>query len=213
MNDQVSVPELYLVTPALGDVQTLLRALEPALDAARVSAVLLRLAEADERTLINRVKALVPVAEAKGTALLLDGRPDLAARSGADGAHLTGFDALRAALPSLKPDRIAGCGGLASRDDAMHAGEAGADYVMFGEPDASGHRPSFAAIAERIAWWAEVFAVPCVGYAQTLDEVDAIARARAEFVAVGDLVFADPRGPAAALADVAARLAATETIS
>jgi thiamine-phosphate pyrophosphorylase len=95
----------------------------------------------------------------------------------------------------------------------MRAGEAGADYVMFGEPDASGHRPSFAAVAERIAWWAEVFEVPCVGYAQTLDEVDAIARARAEFVAVGDLVFADPRGPAAALADVAARLAATETIS
>jgi thiamine-phosphate pyrophosphorylase len=213
MNDQVSVPELYLVTPPLGDAQTMLRMIEPALDAVRISAVLLRLADADERTLINRVKALVPVAEAKGTALLLAGRPDLAARSGADGAHLTGFDALQAALPALKPDRIAGCGGLASRDDAMRAGEAGADYVMFGEPDASGHRPSFAAIAERIAWWAEVFQVPCVGYAQTLDEVDAIARARAEFVAVGDLVFADPRGPAAALADVAARLAAAEAIS
>ena len=213
MNDQVSVPELYLVTPPLSDAPAMLRVLEPALAAVRVSAVLLHLADADERTLINRVKALVPIAESKGTALLLDGRPELAARSGADGAHLTGFDALHAALPSLKPDRIAGCGGLASRDDAMRAGEAGADYVMFGEPDASGHRPSFAAVAERITWWAEVFEVPCVGYAQTLDEVDAIARARAEFVAVGDLVFADPRGPAAALADIATRLAAAETIS
>ena len=36
---------------------------------------------------------------------------------------------------SLKPERIAGCGGLATRHDAMLAAEAGADYVMFGEPD------------------------------------------------------------------------------
>ena len=47
----------------------------------------------------------------------------------------------------------------------MVAAEAGADYVMFGEPDAAGERPGFAAIEERVAWWAEVFEAPCVGYA------------------------------------------------
>ena len=39
----------------------------------------------------------------------------------------------------------------------MLAAEAGADYVMFGEPDGTGARPAFAAIEERVAWWAEVF--------------------------------------------------------
>ena len=45
-------------------------------------------------------------------------------------------------LPGLKPDHIAGCGGLAARATmSMRAGELGADYVLFGEPDA-GRRPS-----------------------------------------------------------------------
>jgi thiamine-phosphate pyrophosphorylase len=88
----------------------------------------------------------------------------------------------------------------------MEAAQAGADYVMFGEPDAAGKRPSFEAIQDRVAWWSEVFEVPCVAYADNLAEVDALGAA--EFVALGAFVFDDPRGPAAAVADAAARLAA-----
>ena len=69
------------------------------------------------------------------------------------------------ALPTLKPDRIAGVGGLSTRHDSMAAGEAGADYVLFGEPDAQRQRPSVEAIAERLQWWAELFEPPCVGFA------------------------------------------------
>ena len=47
----------------------------------------------------------------------------------------------------------------------MLAAESGADYVMFGEPDADGARPPFEAIVERVEWWAEVFQIPCVAYA------------------------------------------------
>ena len=93
----------------------------------------------------------------RGAALLLDGSPELVARTEADGAHLTGFPAFKSALSLLKPACIAGCGGLTSRHDAMLAAEAGADYVMFGEPDPIGGRPSFAAITDRVSWWAEVF--------------------------------------------------------
>ena len=184
--------------------------LAQALDAADVAAVLLRLPQADERTQVNHAKALAPTVQGKGAALLLDGHPDLAARAGADGAHLSGIDAFMAALATLKPARIAGCGRLATRHDAMLAAEAGADYVMFGEPDAAGHRPSFDAIAERIAWWAEVFEVPCVGYAAALDEVAPLAAAGADFVALGDFIFRDARGCPAALADAARRLVVAE---
>lgn len=187
--------------------------LAPALGAADVAAVLLRLPPTDERGYVNEAKALAPIVQDKGAALILDGRPDLAARAGADGAHLTGIDAFTDALATLKPARIAGCGGLETRHDAMRAAEAGADYVMFGEPDAAGHRPSFEAIAERVAWWAEVFEIPCVGFAASLDEAQALAQAGADFVALGDWLFADGRGCAAALADAARRLAVAEMVA
>ena len=105
-------------------------------------------------------------------------------------------------MPSLKPDRIAGVGGLATRHDSMAAGEAGADYVLFGEPDAKGQRPSAEAIAERLQWWEELFEPPCVGFAVSREEAGEFAAAGADFVLVGDFIWADPRGAKAALIDV-----------
>src|SRR6202045_5496766 len=159
------VPRLYLATPDVDDPVSLLASLPRLLAKADVAAVLVRLKPTDPRSLISRVKALAPAIQGKGAALLLDGHVDLVARAGADGAHLTGIEALKDVLPSLKPDRIAGVGGLATRHDSMAAGELGADYVLFGEPDASGQRPSMEAIAERLEWWAELFEPPCVGFA------------------------------------------------
>jgi thiamine-phosphate pyrophosphorylase len=94
----------------------------------------------------------------------------------------------------------------------MIAAESGADYVMFGEPDANGRRPSLTAIVERVEWWADVFEIPCVGYAASLDEIAALAKAGADFVAVGSLIFEDSRGPAAAVRDAAACLAIPEVV-
>ena len=84
----------------------------------------------------------------------------------------------------------------------MAAGEAGADYVLFGEPDANGQRPSVEAIAERLQWWAELFEPPCVGFAASREEAHEFAAAGADFVLVGDFIWADPRGAAAALIEV-----------
>ena len=98
--------------------------------------MLVRLRPAEPRAMISRVTALAPTIQQGGAAVLLDRHVELVARSGADGAHVTGIEVLQEALPSLKPDRIAGVGGLATRHDAMTAAEAGADYVLFGEPDA-----------------------------------------------------------------------------
>src|ERR1700756_735338 len=179
-------PRRYLATPAVDDPAKLIADLPCLLAAADIAAVLLRLKETDQRGMISRVKAI---------ALLLDGNVELVARGGADGAHLNGIDALEEALPSLKPDRIAGVGGLITRHDSMSAGERGADYVLFGEPDSAGKRPSTEAVAERLSWWAELFEPPCVGYAASPDEVPEFVLAGADFVLVDDLVWADARGP------------------
>jgi thiamine-phosphate pyrophosphorylase len=195
-------PRLYLATPEIDDPSQLAASLPGLLAAADVAAVLLRLKETDQRTLISRIKTLAPLVQDGGAALLLDGHVELVARAGADGAHLTGIADTEDALPSLKPDRIAGVGGLTTRHDSMAAGEAGADYVLFGEPDPHGQRPSVEAIAERLQWWAELFEPPCVGFAVSRDEAAEFAAAGADFILVGDFIWADPRGAEAALIEV-----------
>jgi thiamine-phosphate pyrophosphorylase len=199
-------PRLYLATPIVEDPARLVAELPDLLASADVAAVLLRLKETDQRTMISRIKALAPPVQKAGAALLVDGHPDLVARGGADGAHLTGLAALEEAAPSLKPDRIAGVGGLATRHDSMSAGEMGADYVLFGEPDKNGQRPSSQAIAERLDWWAELFEPPCVGFAISLEEAHDFAASGADFVLVGDFIWADPRGHKAALIEVDAAI-------
>ena len=200
-------PRLYLATPEIDDPSQLAAGLPGLLAATDVAAVLLRLKETDQRTLISRIKTLAPLVQDGGAALLLDGHVELVARGGADGAHLSGLAALEDALPSLKPDRIAGVGGLATRHDSMAAGERGADYVLFGEPDANGQRPSTDAIAERLQWWDELFEPPCVGFAVSCEEAAEFASSGADFVLVGDFVWADPRGARAALTDTGQAIA------
>ena len=201
--DQRPQPRLYLVAAAERDIGTLKLDLMAALDSADVAAVLLRLPQDDDRALINRIKALAPTVQNFDAALIVEGHPNIVARGGADGAHLAGIEAFEDAVGTLKPDRIAGIGGLQTRHDAMLAAERGADYVMFGEPDDNGARPALEAIVERVSWWAEVFQTPCVAYAASVDEVALLVEAGADFVAVGDLVFTDPRGIVAAIQDVA----------
>ena len=199
-------PRLYLATPLVDDPAPLLAELPGLLASADVAAVLVQLTETDQRTMISRIKALAPVVQNAGAALLIDGHPELVARGGADGAHLANIAALEDAMPSLKPDRIAGVGGLETRHESMNAGEIGADYVLFGEPDAKGQRPSSQAIAERLDWWAELFEPPCVGFATSLEEAHDFAASGADFVLVGEFLWADPRGPKAALVEADAAI-------
>lgn len=196
---------LYLITPVIDSPDAFALPLTAALDAAPVDCVLLRLPPHDDGLRRRVAAALAPLVQARGAALLVEGDTRFAAAVGADGVHVAGAgDDLAEALRSMKPDRIVGAGRLASRDDAMEAGEAGVDYLMLGDAEAV----PFDERLERVSWWAEIFQVPCVAVAATLAEVKPLAEAGAEFVALGAAVWGDPRGPAAAVAEVAATLAA-----
>ena len=202
-------PRLYLITPALTEVGAFARKLEAALEAADVACLLLRTATADEGSAKAIVRALAPVVQGRGVALLVSGEARFdsrfVGRTEADGLHVTGTGpALDEALEALKPNRIVGVGGLHDRDIAMIAGESGADYLMFGGPDETGDAAS---VAERVAWWAEIFNVPCVGYCGDPADAARMAEAGAEFVALCDGVWDDP---AMALAAVSRDLARRE---
>ncbi len=200
--------QLVLVTPVIGDPSEFLPVLSAALAAGPVAAVIARFEASDERTLVNRIKELAPRVQAGGAALMVEAPVEAVTRGGADGAHLVyQADALAEAVARLAPQRMVGVAGLKSKDDAMAAGEAGADYVMFGEPAVSRHAekngvvPPFHAVVERVAWWAEVFQVPVVGFAPDIPSVAALAGVHADFVALGSPVWEHPSGVAAAVTE------------
>lgn len=197
-------PRLYLVTPILrnqGDFAPVLAALE----AGDVASLLLRLAP-DAAEPEKLIRALAGPVQDRGVALLIEA-PDMVVRSGADGAHVNGCGpAFDKAIEALAPAHIVGAGGLATRDDAMRAGEAGADYLLFGDAAPDGETPSLESVIERTRWSSELLTTPCVALAQNLEDVSPLAGAGADFVMLGDCVWSDARGPAAAVADAAARV-------
>ncbi|UOK72916.1 thiamine phosphate synthase [Ancylobacter polymorphus] len=190
-------PRLYVLAPAAdaAGIAAQAEALRQAAAEADIAAVLLRPASG-----VAALKPLLDACQAIGAAGLVDGEAALVATLGADGAHVDAVPALKAAVAALRPDGIVGAGGLRSKHDAMTAAESGADYVMFGEPDAEGRRPPFEATLERTEWWAQLFEPPCVGYARTLEEVEALVAGGADFVAVDTLIFEAPVAGARALA-------------
>ena len=200
----VPLTRLMLITPELADIEAFGASFEAALLAGDVSAVVIRLAPTDERTRLARAKALVSAAQSEGAAALLsgDGVDDLVGKSGADGLHVEDARAAAEAITRFAPEKIVGCGPIASRDAAMEAGERGADYVMFGDDDVEACEETL----ERVAWWVPIFQTPCVGVAAALDDVAALAAEQVEFVALGDAVWRHPDGPAAAVAAATAML-------
>jgi len=195
--------KLYLMTPRLAaaDVEDFAATFSDVLGAGAgsIASALVRIAAGSEGDAKKIAVALIEAAQRNEVALLVESDARLAARIGADGVHINGAGTdLTEALASLKPDRIVGAGLMRGRDDAMSAGEAGADYVMFGEPRPDGFTPPAEETLERVAWWAEIFEPPCVGYAGTLEEIAPLIAAGADFVALGDALWQSP-SPAATL--------------
>ena len=197
---------LYLITPpAIPDLAAFGRDLEAALDAADVAALQIRLKDADDATVLAAVAALKPLAQARGVAVILNDRPDLAARSGCDGVHLGQSDgSVSAARTMMGRDAMIGVTCHDSRELAMDAAEAGADYVAFGaffptDTKATVHRPD----PEILTIWQETVEIPCVAIGGiTAATAGELARAGADFVAVSAAVWSHPDGPAAGVREL-----------
>ena len=149
LDPEEPAPRLLLfATPGLAG-------LEPALAGGAVAAVVVdprALAQAD-------VDAAIAACRRHATAWLGRGDAAVAKTAGADGVHLDDPDRVAAARTLLGPDRLIGVSCGLSRHAAMVAGEAGADYVMFGAlrdtPEREGE------LADTVAWWSELFVLPC----------------------------------------------------
>jgi thiamine-phosphate pyrophosphorylase len=128
--------------------------------------------------------SLVDLVQGSGVACLVANDARLAARIGADGVHLAADTTLYAeAREILGAEASIGVSCGLNRHDAMRLAEAGADYVAFGA-EGEGDIDAINQQAELIAWWSEIFVVPCVAWNVHTAEDAALCAARgADFVA------------------------------
>ncbi len=197
MSDDAGGCRLYLVTPPALDPYAFRHVLAKALDAADVAAVQLRLKDASDDDVREAMDMLRPVAQSRGVAFLLNDRPDIAKQGGCDGAHVGQSDMGAAqARKLLGPDLMLGVTCHASRDLAMDAGDAGADYVAFGAffPSATKAPPAMAEV-EIVGWWSSMMELPCVAIGGITPENCApLVKVGADFLAVSASVWGHPGG-------------------
>jgi thiamine-phosphate pyrophosphorylase len=206
-------PRFILITPVIDDATAFAPVLAAACGAADIAGVVLRLKRTADSELLEKIRLLAPGVHRVGAALVLEDLVHLVGPANADGAHVTNGEAIAAARAALKGDHILGAGRLDSRHDSMTAGEGGADYVLFGEPDGNGRRPTMPSLTERVTWWAEVFIVPCVAYAGRIEEIGPLVRSGADFIALGEEVVWNAKDIAAALTTANLGLDAAELVS
>jgi len=203
---------LYLITPPrLDDLAGFGHALAHALDAGDVAALQIRLKDQPDEVIAAAVDTLLPIAASRGVAVILNDRPDLAARLGCDGVHVGQDDAPYAdARRLMGRDKIVGVTCHDSRHLAMEAAEAGADYVAFGAffPTSTKEAPTRAA-PEILTIWQETMETPCVAIGGiTVETARGLAKAGADFIAVSSGVWSFGEGPAAAVQALNAEIAA-----
>ena len=108
---------------------------------------------------IPMVNSIVELLQSRNIAALIADDASLARQLRTDGVHLTWskdqLERFAEAREILGARFIIGVDAGRSRDDAMTLGEAGADYIAFGPGEAQ---------PDLIAWWAEIFEVPCVAF-------------------------------------------------
>jgi thiamine-phosphate pyrophosphorylase len=202
---------LYLITPPrLDDLAAFGRALAHALDAGDVAALQIRLKDQPDEVVAAAVDALAPIAQARGVAVILNDRPDLAIRLGCDGVHLGQDDAPLAKARSIMGE--AAMIGVTCHDSlhlAMEAAEGGADYVAFGAffPTATKDAPT-RADPDILVGWQQDMLIPCVAIGGiTVATAAELAAAGADFIAVSAGVWAYGEGPAAAVVAFNAEIA------
>ena len=154
--------------------------------------------------MLRAAELLMPVCARRDVALLVNDRPDLAQKAGADGVHVGQEDASYAeSRRLLGADKIVGVTCHASRNLALEAAEAGADYVAFGAFFPTGTKAAKTrADPEILRWWSEIMTVPCVAISGiTVENCAPLVAAGADFLAVMSGVWNYATGPAQAVKD------------
>jgi len=196
---------LYLITPPALDPERFAKELEAAFEGGDVACLQLRLKDIDDDAIRRAARILKPIAQDRGVAFIMNDRPDLAAELDCDGVHVGEEDAPYAeARRLLGADHIVGVTCGASRDRAISAAEAGADYVAFGAffPSTTKTATKYRAAPELLSDWSGTTVVPCCAIGGISQQnCGPLVEAGADFLAVIGAIWSYPQGPRAAVAE------------
>ena len=200
--------QIYLLTPPrIDNLGAFVKSFEDAISAAPVASLQIRLKDTAKAEIIEITKALMPIAHAHNTLILINDDPEIAAESGADGVHLGQSDMkINLARELLSNDAIIGVTCHNSKDLAFEATMAGADYVAFGSFFKSETKPDASpADLELLTWWNEAVEIPSVAIGGiTVENASQVIEAGADFIAISSGVWDHPKGPAAAVRQLSA---------
>ena len=129
-------------------------------------------------------RPLVEAVQRAGIAAVLGGDARLARTLKADGVHIPWSDdsaeVYAEAREILGARAIVGAEAGPLRHDAMVMAEAGVDYVGFSAAEGEDAR---VLQAELVAWWGEIFQIPCVAFdVAGVEDAAALADAGADFI-------------------------------
>lgn len=185
--------------------------LEAALAASNLAALLIAPADGSPVE-AAAAKPLIEAAQRADVAALIADDARLARELDADGVHLNATahiaDRHASARATMGARAIVGVDVGLSRHDAMSVAEGGADYIAFGAPPTLSDRARGRARRnELIAWWAEIFEVPCVAFdVESAGEAAALCAAGADFIAVAHSATGSPAGLSALLSEINAAI-------
>ena len=189
---------LYLITPPIIELSEFKEQLVQALTPGLVEVVQLRLKGVDDQHVIDVGKTLRPICHHFDTTFIVNDRPDLAIKIGADGVHLGEEDSnVKNARTILGSSAIIGVSCYNSKHKAMLASEEGANYVAFGafyhtKTKIPKHRASIDIIED----WSYISNVACVAIGGiTANNCSNIVNAGADYIAVISAIWNDKEGP------------------
>ena len=193
--------QLYLNLPPLLS-REVRAAYEQTIASVEVACVLL--AQGDTALDFDQASEIVRRTQDLSIAVLVENDTELALNLGADGLHLGDAEESNygQARNRLGNAAILGVNCGNNRHAAMTLAEMGADYIAFGGPPLESERR-----AELIAWWSEIFQVPCVALdVEDADQAARLAELDADFIVPSAKLWL-AEDPASKLSQIAASIA------
>jgi thiamine-phosphate pyrophosphorylase len=189
---------IVLIAPRIDDPAKLKSLIVAATEGGDVASLILPAYDAGDAAFQSRAESLVPVAQAQGIAVMIEGDTRVAGRVGADGIHFEGRKAgLEELIEKFQGRMMIGAGGAKNRDDALELGEARPDYMFFGRFGYDNTPKPHPRNLSLGGWWAQMIELPSIVMAgNEIASVEDVAAIGAEFVALSSAVFAEDADPA-----------------
>jgi thiamine-phosphate pyrophosphorylase len=202
--------QLYIISPETIIIDEFKVQLREAIAGGEVAVFQLRLKNVADEFIIQAAKELLPICHEYGVQFILNDRPDIAAKVGADGVHIgEDQDGTLEQARKIMGKKIIGVSCYGSVDRAMDMAENGADYVAFGAfyPTTT-KAPKARPDAEILTWWVTNSTVPCVAIGGiNAGNCVPIVKAGADFIAVVSAIWGHKDGATEAVKELSAAIA------